>query len=129
MQLSLSKLEDLQSRYVGMKKRVESIKADAHEKIMVVVQSAEIGTSAFAFGLINGRWASPELVGVPVDALTALGMHTAGFLLDNEGAKHLHNLADGAMASYLVKLGSGVGAKMRLESMNPSGAQFANPAQ
>lgn len=122
MQLSLAKLEDLQSRYAGMKKRVQSIQEDAKEKIMVVVQTAEIGTSSFAFGVINARWNSPELLGVPVDALTALGLHAAGFLLDNEGSAHLHNLGDGAVASYLVKLGSGIGAKMRLESLNPSGA-------
>ncbi len=121
MQMSLAKLGDLKSRYEGMQKRVQNIKKDAEEKVMIVVQTAEIGTSAFAFGLINGRWNRPEVVGVPVDALAGLCFHTAGFLVDSNAGQHMHNLGDGAVASYVAGLGLGVGAKMRMESLNPSG--------
>ena len=118
MQLSLAKVRDLATRYQGMQKRVQTIKADAEEKVMVVVQTAEVSTAAFAFGLVNGRWNRPEVVGVPVDALAGMGFHVLGFFID-KGGEHMHNLGDGALASYLASLGMGVGAKMRLEAGSP----------
>jgi hypothetical protein len=124
-QLSLSRLNQVATNYTNMKKRVENIKKEAEEKVMIAVQTAEIATAAFGFGVINGRWARPEFVGVPVDALAALAGHAAGFLLDTETSKHLHNLADGALSSYMAGLGAGIGSKMRLESLNPSGAAMA----
>jgi hypothetical protein len=89
---------------------------------MVVVQTFEIQTGAFAFGVINGRWARPEVVGIPVDALTGIGLHVAGFLVDSAGGKHMHNLGDGALASYTAGLGTGIGAKMRAEAGQPAPA-------
>ena len=124
MQLSLAKVKDLATRYQGMQKRVQNIKAEAEEKVMIVVQTAEIGTSAFAFGLVNGRWNRPEFLGVPVDAFAGLALHAAGFMVDSNAGSHMHNLGDGALASYVASLGMGVGAKMRLEALNPSGAQL-----
>lgn len=121
MQLSLAKVKDLATRYQGMQKRVQAIKADAEEKVMVVVQTAEVSTAAFAFGLVNGRWNRPEVVGVPVDALAGMLFHTAGFLVDSNAGAHMHNLGDGALGSYVTSLGMGVGAKMRMEALNPSG--------
>ncbi len=121
MQMSLAKLGDLKTRYESMQKRIATVKADAQEKVMIVVQTAEVGTSAFAMGLINGRWNRPEVVGVPVDALAGMLFHTAGFLVDNDAGHHMHNLGDGALASYVAGLGLGVGAKMRMEALNPSG--------
>lgn len=115
MQLSLRSLEDLQSRYDSMKKRVQTITEKAEDKIMTVVQTAEVGVTAFGFGVINGYWARPELLGVPVDGLTALLGHGAGFFMKHDGAKHVHNLADGAMASWLTGMGVGIGTKMLQE--------------
>lgn len=124
MAISLSKLKDLSSRYQGMQKRVAAIKEEAEEKVMVVVQTAEINTASFGFGVVNGRWNRPELVGIPADALAGMLLHAAGFMVDSNAGKHLHNLGDGALSCYSAGLGTGIGAKMRLESMNPSGANF-----
>ena len=116
MQLSLRSLEDLQSKYESAKKRVNTIKESAHDAIMTVVQTAEIGSTAFALGIVNGYWSQPEVIGIPVTAGLAALLHTAGFLLDEKsGAEHVHNLGDGAFASYMVTLGVGVGAKMQQE--------------
>lgn len=122
--LSLAKLSELKNRYEGMQRRVQTIKKDAEEKVMIAVQSAEIIASSFSMGVINGRWNRPEFLGVPVDALSGLTLHAAGFLIDDKGGGHLHNLGDGALASYMSGLGLGVGLKMRTEALNPSGAQL-----
>jgi hypothetical protein len=114
--LSIATLRKAADRYQGMQKRVAAIREEAKEKVMVVVQTAEVNTAAFAFGVINGRWARPELVGVPVDALAGVALHAAGFIVDNDAGKHMHNLGDGALASYSASLGTGIGAKMRSEA-------------
>ena len=119
MQLSIAKVRDLATRYQGMQKRIQNIRAEAEEKVMIVVQTAEVCTAGFAFGLINGRWQRPEFVGVPVDALAGMALHAAAFAVDSNAGGHLHNLGDGALCSYVVSLGMGVGGKMRLEAGSP----------
>jgi hypothetical protein len=93
MQLSLRSLEDLQSKYESAKKRVATIKESAHDAIMTVVQTAEIGATSFALGVVNGYWSQPEVVGVPVAALFAAGFHTVGFMLDEKRASDLTQVA------------------------------------
>lgn len=114
MQLSLRALEDLQGKYEGMKKRVQNTKAAMEETVMTVVQSAEVSGAAFSLGVINGYWSRPEFLGVPVDALSALLLHGAGFAFD-DGSRHFHNLGDGALATYLSSVGTGIGIKMLQE--------------
>lgn len=120
--LSLAKLGELKNRYESMQRRIATVKKDAEEKVMIAVQTAEVSASAFSLGVINGRWNRPEFVGVPVDALAGMALHAAGFLIDDKGGGHLHNLGDGCLASYMSGLGLGVGLKMRTEALNPSGA-------
>lgn len=123
--ISLKSLTDLKSRYESMQKRVKAVKEDAQEKVGIVVQAFEVGTVAFGMGVVNGRWNRPEFIGVPVDALTAILLHAGGFIMDGAGNHHLHNLGDGALASYMSGLGLGVGMQMRVQSLNPSGAPVA----
>jgi len=120
--ISLGKLNEVRNKFVSMQKRVAAIREDAQEKVMTVVQTVEIGTASFGLGVINGRWGRPELVGIPVDALTGLALHAAGFLVDSEAGKHMHNLGDGAIACYSAFLGTGIGAKMRQEAGQPAPA-------
>lgn len=116
MKLSLGQLADIESKYTNAKKAVQRAREDARETVMAVVRSVEVGGTAFSFGIVNGRWGRPELLGVPVDLGGSIAFHSLGFLMDKEIAGHLHNLGDGAMASYLTALGTGIGAKMLQES-------------
>jgi len=126
MQLSLRALENLESKYQATKKQVARIREEAAESVMTVVRSAEIQSTAFAMGVVNGRWGRPELLGVPVDLLMGLTGHTLGFVIGEEAGPHLHNLADGALASYVTTLGVGIGQKMLQESQ-ASAQQLAAP--
>lgn len=116
MKLSLGQLADIENKYTSARKAVQKVRAEAQETVMSVVRSVEVGGTAFSFGIVNGRWGRPELLGVPVDLGGSMVLHSLGFLLDKELAGHLHNLGDGAMASYLTSLGTGIGAKMLQES-------------
>jgi len=125
--ISLKSLTDIKGRYEAMQKRVQNVKKEAQEKVGIVVQSAEIATMGFGMGVVNGRWNRPEVVGIPVDALTSILLHAGGFILDSDGASHMHNLGDGALCSYMVGLGSGVGIQMRLQALNPAAPLQAAP--
>lgn len=125
MQVSLKALESMESKAKSAMNRVKTIKAEAEGTVLAVVTSVETLGTAFSFGVINGRWGSPELLGVPVDLGTGLAMHAIGFFAD-DGKDHFHALGNGALCSYFSSLGAGVGRRM-LEEVQKAQAQL--PAQ
>ncbi len=123
MKLSLAQLGEIESKYTNAKNAVKRAREEAQHTVAAVVRSVEVGTASFSFGIINGRWGRPELLGIPVDLGAAILFHGVGFLMDRELSGHLHNLGDGTMASYLNALGTGIGAKMLQESAAAAAAQ------
>lgn len=127
MQVSLKALETLETKAKNASARIRRVQEEAHDVMMAVVGSVETFSTAFSFGVINGRWQSPELLGVPVDLLTGIGLHAVGFLIQN-GGEHMHNLGNGAMCSYFTTLGLGVGGRMLKEAQQAAAALAANAA-
>lgn len=125
MQVSLKALENMNQKAQSAMARVKKVKAEAQETVNTVVHAVESVSTAFGFGVINGRWQNPEVLGVPVDLGAGLLLHGAGFLVDDGGA-HLHALGTGALGSYFSALGVGVGKEMlkqvQAAQYNPSGA-------
>ena len=95
----------------SLKSRVSNTKEKMEEAIGQVVQTIEVGSTAVGFGVINGRWGGVELVGVPLDLITGGVFHLIG--LFGVAPDHMHNLGDGALASWLTTLGAGIGDEMR----------------
>lgn len=116
MQITTRQLESLQRQASNATARVKRIKAEAQELVNTATQTVEVGVAAFGMGLVNGRYSSPEVVGIPMDLAASGVLHVVGFLVDDGGSKHLHNMGDGALASYLSALGAGIGRKMLTES-------------
>ena len=83
-----------------------------------VTQSLEIGAGALASGVLAGRFESMALFGIiPMDLLVGLGLHGLGFTnMMGKYADDVHNVADGVLAGYLVKLGAGLGTSWRIAS-------------
>ena len=93
---------------------IKRAKEHANEAVERVVQTVEVGSTAFGFGIINGRFNGVEVLGVPLDALTGFGLHALGFF--GVAPQHLHNFGDGAMASYLTTTGAGIGRAMAVRA-------------
>jgi hypothetical protein len=78
-------------------------------------RTVEVSASAFAFGLIQGKFASQggkTALHLPVDLLAGAGFHLFGLLPFMRGyAHHLHALGDGAMASFFTTTGYRVGER------------------
>jgi len=100
-----------------LKSAVSSARSKADEAVSQVVATAEIGTTAFALGVINGRFAGVEFLGVPLDLWAAGLFHGAGLM--GLQPEHLHNFGNGATASFAVTTGAGVGREMRMKALAP----------
>jgi hypothetical protein len=112
-----TRAESMRNRLTNLKKRTEKVAERA-------VHTVEVGTSAFAFGLLQGKTGGVEVVGVPAELLAGAGLHLAGFLgLGGKMSSHLHGFGDGALASYLTTMGRGVGVQWAAKAAaTPKGA-------
>jgi len=115
--VSLRALESMKRQVDSARRRVSTVKAEAEEAVEVVVAAAEVSGTAFGLGIINGRWGSPEVLGVPVDAGVGIAAHVFAFM--DIAPEHLHNVGNGGLGSYFSALGVGVGQKMARESRQP----------
>jgi hypothetical protein len=100
--------------------KLARVRLAAAETIERIVQTSEVCGAAFGMGFVDARWAKmtpqgirpPELVGVPVSLMVGLGLHVAGFAkLAGRASEHLHNIADGTIATYFARLGSTTGSQ------------------
>jgi hypothetical protein len=127
MQISLRGLEELDKKMTSLKTTAKKAKEKAEGAIQTVVGIAEVNSMAFSFGVINGRWGNPELLGLPVDLGIGLALHGAAFF--DVAPSHMHNLGNGCTASYFSALGVGVGRKMLAEQQAAAAKLAAAAAQ
>jgi hypothetical protein len=112
--LKASDVEALETTALRAKSALQKFKAKAEEQSMKLIETGEILTSAFAFGLIDGRWGGIEFLGMPLPLIGAIGFHLIGF--GGIASDHMHALGNGAGAAYFNGLGQGLGAKMAMEA-------------
>jgi hypothetical protein len=117
---SVNKLQDQLARLRGS---LVGAREKANEAVASVVQTTEVTAVAFALGIVNGRWSGVEFLGVPLDLWLAGG--AKGFALMGIQPEHLHNMGDGALASYSTTLGAGIGREMRVKALGVPGANGA----
>ena len=115
-QITKAQIEALRRRATAALSKAKNAKKDVEEATERVVQSMEVGASAFGFGLVGGRYGGFEILGLPGDLAAAIGLHATAVMVD-EGAEHLHNFGDGALAAYLHTLGLGIGRKWQQDAV------------
>lgn len=123
--VSLRALEDVKRQLDSARSRIAKVKEEASEAVEIVVSAAEVSGTAFGLGIINGRWGSPEVIGVPVDAGVGIAAHVLAFM--DIAPMHLHNVGNGGFGSYFSALGVGVGQKMARESRQPATTTTTTP--
>lgn len=107
-------LMKLKSRYESLAKRADGVRHKTESAVEHLVSSAEVSGSAFALGVVQGKYGPVSVVGIPLDLTVAAGLHLAGFLgLAGKASPHLHSFGDGALASFFFTLGRGTGAKWK----------------
>lgn len=113
----------LRNKFQGLAKRTDGLKKKGEQTVEKLVASAEVSASAFAFGAVQGRYGQVDLLGVPADLAAALALHLAGFTgMAGKSSEHLHNFADGALASFFFTMGKGTGVNWKAKGLGPKTA-------
>lgn len=109
----------LRARNANMRARQQLEMAEAQIQTITntVVQSLEVGGTAFGWGLVGGRYGGTEFLGLPGDLAAAIALHASAFFVDDEmTAEHLHNFGDGSLAAFGHTMGLGIGRRWRTEA-------------
>lgn len=114
MALTATQVNELETKALSLRSRLQKLQQQGTAQVEKAVQTVEFSTSAFGFGLIDGRWGGVELLGMPLTLLATGVFHGIGFL--GVASPHMHAFGNGALANYLTVLGQGIGAKMAAEA-------------
>lgn len=122
--LSKAQMSQMRDKAERMIARAKAISEKSEEAVGQVIQSTEIVGAAFAAGAVKGRFGNVEVMGVPADLGVAVLGHGLAFMGGGKYKEHLHNLADGVLASYMTTLGAGIGSRMARDAAAaaPAGA-------
>jgi hypothetical protein len=111
---------DIEQAHATAKRALSAAdKASAKGESIVghLTQTLEVGAGALGFGVVAGRYGAVNVLGVPVDLVSAVGVHLLAFAgIAGKYDEHLHNFGDGVLSSYLTKLGAGLGTSWRIKS-------------
>lgn len=120
--ITKKQLSQAHDRLQGMRNRIARVKAEAEATTEKVIRTAEVGGTAFAFGVLQGRTRGVEIMGVPVELIAGIGLNLGGYFgVAGKMSDHLNNVGDGALAAYLVLMGQGVGAEWHEKDVSKGG--------
>lgn len=119
MAFSRTEVQKLVETTERAKASVSRMKEKAEATMGVALGAMEVSASSFGFGYARGRFADAQgefaVLGVPPDLLAGVALHGLGFLgaFGKKYSEHAHNLANGALASFLSTKGVQFGLEGR----------------
>lgn len=116
-QLSGKELKTAGARLHALKNRIEKIKSHTEKVTEKIVRTVEVGGTAFAVGLLNGKTGGVEIMGVPLELGAGLALNVLGYMgAAGKMSDHLGNVGDGALASFAAMEGVKVGLQWKEKS-------------
>jgi hypothetical protein len=104
-------------RAITATKDPSKVRQKISETLGTVITTTEVSATAFAFGLIQGKYGGVALANVPIDAIAGLGLHLFAFTpWAGNLASHVHALGDGALASFVATIGRQVGRGIQTDT-------------
>lgn len=108
-------------------RRVEELEELNGRIVQNILASLEIGATAFGMGFLRGYYGEKAaILGLPIDAATGLLLHGVAYGLGFAGGKvarfaaqNIHNVANGALATWAAATGAELGLKKRLPGDAP----------
>lgn len=102
-------------------RRVEELEEMNGRIMQNILASLEIGATAFGMGFLRGYYGEKAaILGLPIDAATGLLLHGVAYGLGFAGGKiarfaaqNIHNVANGALATWAAATGAELGLKKR----------------
>lgn len=121
--LSHAEVMDKERKVLALASRARTALARADVAIDKTVTAVVTGGTAFACGVVQGRYGGLELAGVPADLGAGLVLHGLGFAgVGGKQNEWLHAAGNGALACYLSTIGNGVGKEWRAKVLAGGGA-------
>lgn len=113
MQITRKEIDRLQRSAAAARTQLKRAREEGREVVQTTLTAAGVSGTAFAIGVVNGRYANPEVMGVPLGLVVGTVGHVGGLLLGRaDGGAHLHAIANGGLGAYLSDLGRTVGQRM-----------------
>lgn len=110
VQITKADAKRAMDRVASMKQRAAKMAREMESRVEKVVRTFEVGGTAFAAGLMQGKTGGVEVLGVPLELGGGLLLELFGHMgLAGKASDHLINVGDGALAAYATTLGRGVG--------------------
>lgn len=102
-------------------RRVEELEELNGRIVQNILATVEIGATAFGMGFLRGYYGEKAaILGLPIDAATGLLLHGVAYGLGFAGGKvarfaaqNIHNVANGALATWAAATGAELGVKKR----------------
>jgi hypothetical protein len=103
-------------------RRVEELEELNGRIVQNILATVEIGATAFGMGFLRGYYGEKAaILGLPIDAATGLLLHGVAYGLGFAGGKvarfaaqNIHNVANGALATWAASTGAELGLKKRV---------------
>lgn len=129
IQLSSKEMKTAGARLQSLKNRIEKIKSHTEKVTEKIVRTAEVGGTAFAVGVMNGKTGGVELLGVPAELAAGLALNVLGYMgAAGKMSDHLGNIGDGALAAFATMEGAKIGVKWQEKAALSGGGQASIPA-
>lgn len=109
--VSKKDMKNAVGRLQTMKNRIEKIKATTEKTMEKVVRTAEVGGTAFAVGVLNGKTGhGVEIMGVPLELGAGVALNILSYMgAAGKMSDHLGNIGDGALAAFATTEGVKIG--------------------
>ena len=116
-QFSAKELKTLPGRLQSMKNRVEKIKAHTEKVTEKIIRTAEVGGTAFAVGVLNGKTGGIEVAGVPLELGAGIALNVLSYMgAAGKMSDHLGNVGDGALSAFATMEGVKIGLQWAQKS-------------
>lgn len=116
-QLTKTEMKSAGQRLHSLKRRIEGIKQHTEKTVEKVVRTAEVGGTAFAIGVLNGKTGGVEIMGVPLELGAGVALNVLSYLgAAGKMSDHLGNVGDGALASFAAMEGVKIGVQWAQKS-------------
>lgn len=107
------KLSKMARALASAKRNSQRLREKAGQSASVMMESLEVGGSAFAIGVAQAYTGKTEIMGVPVGLGIGIACNLAAIMGAGGHENHLKNIGNGALAGYGAALGLQVGAQMK----------------
>lgn len=121
--LTKTEMKSAGQRLHSLKKRIEGIKNHTEKTVEKVIRTAEVGGTAFAIGVLNGKTGGVEIMGVPLELGAGIALNVLSYMgAAGKMSDHVGNVGDGALASFATMEGVKIGLQWAQKSGGGQGA-------